>query len=160
MGIGVPTWVPADSKSALVTILGSDAIASGLVTEDPNSWGYLQLPNGKKLAIGYSDLGLRPAAISVGQTLFVGIDELLVGFYQDTLERIFTYRMPTVFHEFLSFSDPIVVRDEVGFVCLSVSGTERWRHLTNGPIEKFAMANGSLRGETIDGEKFSFSIPD
>jgi len=130
------------------------------VTEEPNTWGYLKLPNDKKLVIGYSDLGLRPAVITIGQRLFVGIDELLVGLYQDTLERIFTYRMPTVFHEFLSSSDPLVARDEVGFICISVSGTERWRYLTNGPIKKFTMASGSLRGETIDGEKFSFSIPE
>ncbi len=157
---GVLAWVPAESKSALGAILGSAGAASELVTEDPNTWGYFQLPNGKKLAIGYSNLGLRPAATTIGQNLIVGIDELLVGFHQDTLERIFTCRMPTVFHEFLSFSDPIVVRDEVGFVCVSVSGTERWRHLTNGPIAKFTMATGSLQGETIDGEKFTFSIPE
>jgi hypothetical protein len=160
MDPGVPTWVPVESKSALAAILGSDGAASELATEEPNTWGYLQLPNGKKLVIGYSDLGLRPAVISIGRKLFIGIDELLVGLHQDTLERIFTYRMPTVFHEFLSSVDPLVVRDEVGFICVSASGTERWRYLTNGPIQTFSMASGLLRGETIDGEKFSFSVPE
>jgi hypothetical protein len=155
----VATWVPAESKNALAAILRNDPAASEVVTSDPNAWGYLKLSNGKKLVIGYANLGLQPAIIAVGDELVIGIDELLVRINRNTFERVFTYLMPTIFHEFLSSSDPIVVRDEVGFVCVSASGKEQWRHLTSGPIAKFAMANGLLRGETIDGEKFSFSIP-
>jgi len=155
----VATWVSAESKSALAAMLGNDAAASAVATADPNTWGYMQLSNGKKLVIGYANLGLLPAIIAIDDELVIGIDELLVRIKKSNFERVFTYRMPTIFHEFVSSSDPIVVRDEVGFVCLSASGEEQWRHLTSGPIEKFAMADGWLRGETIDGEKFSFAIP-
>lgn len=114
---------------------------------------------GKQLVIGYANLGLLPTIIAVADALVVGVDELLVRINKNTFERVFTYRMPTIFHEFLTSSDPIIVRDEVGFVCISASGKEQWRHLTSGPIEAFTMADGWLRGETIDGEGFALPIP-
>lgn len=158
MEFGAARWVPAESKSALAAILGNYGATLELETADPNTWGYFLLPSDRNVVVGYANVGLTPALVASDDNFFIGINELLVGFDQNTFKRIFTYRMPTIFHEFLSSSSPIVARDELGFVSVSISGKERWRHMTSGPIEKFTMANGWLRGETIDGERFSFPI--
>lgn len=89
----------------------------------------------------------------------VGIDEVLASLDANILGIKFSYLMPSVFHEFVYLSDPIVVRDEIGFVAVSIDGQECWRFLTSGPIKKFSIEGGSIVGETIDNESFAFAIP-
>ncbi|HNN46915.1 MAG TPA: hypothetical protein PKN34_12755, partial [Azospira sp.] len=105
------------------------------------------------------DLGLLPVAVLFDDRLLVGVDEVLASFDVDTLQKQFSYRMPTVFHEFVSLAAPIIVRDEVGFVGISANGKECWCSLTSGPIRKFAIEHGHILGETIDYEPFDFAIP-
>ena len=154
-----PTWTGVESRSALASAVADQAVASELVTEDPNAWGFFRLPSGKVLVVGYADLGLLPVAVLSENRLLVGVDEVLASFAADTLEKQFSYRMPSVFHEFVSLADPFVVRDEIGFVGISADGKERWCSLTSGPIKKFAIEHGRIFGETIDDEQFVIGIP-
>jgi hypothetical protein len=109
--------------------------------------------------VGYAELWLLPVAALIDNRLLVGIDEGLARFDVHTLQRQFSYRMPSVFQEFISLEDPIVVRDEIGFVGISTDGAERWTFLTSGPIDRFSIEHGRLHGETIDNEPFEFAIP-
>lgn len=152
-------WTPVESKSALAAFLADGAPAGELVTEDPNEWGFFKVPGDRLLVIGYANLGLPPVAAMVNKHLLVGIDEIFACFDVDTLRNLFVYRMPTVFHEFISLSNPLVLRDEVGFVSISVDGRERWRFLADGPIGKFEVKQDRICGETIDGESFEFLLP-
>jgi hypothetical protein len=158
MESSVATWVSVESKSALDAQLQGNGVIQ-CVTADANTWGYFALSSGKKIVVGYSNLGLLPAVAMTSNLVIVGIDELVVAFDRVSLKRIFTYHMPSVFHQFVSVSNPLIIRDEVGFVCLTTSGKEIALHLTNGPIAEFSFSNGLLHGETIDGERFSFSVP-
>jgi len=153
-------WTSADSKSALTSYLADKDVAVKLETHDANTWGFFKLPIGKFLQVGYADLGLLPVATVVNDRLLVGIDELLAGYDSSTLEQVFLYRMPSIFHEFVSLSDPLIVRDEVGFVGISLDGTERWKYLTNGPIDDFEIVGNRIRATTIDGETFTFPLLD
>lgn len=152
-------WTPVDSRSALLNAIADEGPTSELVTADANEWGFFRLPNDKILVVGYADLGLLPMAVMLDNHLLVGIDEILACLDVNTLERKFFYRMPSVFHEFISLADPIIVRDEVGFVALSGNGNERWKFLTSGPINKSYVEGRRLYGETIDDEQFEFLIP-
>lgn len=152
-------WIAVESKSALVDALADELSKGELVTAEPNAWGFFRLPGGRALVIGYADLGLVPVAALIDNRLLVGIDEVVASFDVDTLRRQFSYCMPTVFHEFISLEDPIVVRDEIGFVGISAEGKARWSFLANGPINKFSIEHGRLHGETIDDEPFEFAIP-
>jgi hypothetical protein len=155
----VPSWTGVESKSALSSAIADQIVAGKMVTADPNAWGFFKLPSGKVLVVGYADLGLLPVAVLFHNRLLVGVDEVLESFDADTLEKQFSYRMPAVFHEFVSLADPIIVRDEIGFVGISADGKECWCSLTSGPIKKFAIEHGRIHGETIDDEPFAFAIP-
>ena len=93
-------WVPCDSHSALVARLPPNACEL-LMTDSPNSWGYLVLDSDVIMPIGYADMGLLPLAVRHGERIFVGIDELLVGYDRPSRSILFKYKMPTVFHEFV-----------------------------------------------------------
>ncbi|WP_218080303.1 hypothetical protein [Anthocerotibacter panamensis] len=153
------SWTSVESKNALSNFLAKEGATSELATADPNTWGFFPLPNGKKLVVGYANLGLTPVATVVNGHLLIGINEILAGFDLNTLQRTFIYRMPSVFHEFVSLKDPVIVRDEVGFICISATGVERWALLTNGPINQFTIEGAFIRGVTIDDEPFKFAIP-
>lgn len=159
MNIVAPLWASVDSKSALSGAIADQAVAGELMTEDPNEWGFFSLPGGKVLVVGYADLGLVPVAALVQGRLLIGIDEVLAGFDPVTHEKRFSYRMPSVFHEFVSLADPIIIRDEIGFVAISSDGEEQWCSLTSGPIKRFAIESGRIVGETIDDESFAIPIP-
>lgn len=153
------TWSPVESKSALASVFENEIPANEIVTEEPNKWGFFKLQNEKIIVVGYAELGLSPVAVMLDGCLFVGIDELLVCFDADTLQQKFSYRMPSVFHEFVSLGNRIIVRDEIGFVCVSADGYECWKFLTDGPISSFNIEGKNLHGKTIDEEPFEFSIP-
>lgn len=159
MQIASPPWRPVESRSALVSALGTDLAVPKLLTADANTWGWFELQSGKKLVVGYANIGLQPAAAILGDQLFVGICELLVGLETNSLRVLFQYRMPSVFHEFVSLANSIVVRDEVGFVCVSKEGEEVWRRITAGPIASFSVSGTRISGRTIDDESFEFATP-
>lgn len=159
MKIVAPLWISVESKSALSDAIADQSVAGELMTENPSAWGFFSLPGGKVLVVGYADLGLVPVAALSQSRLLVGVDEVLAGFDPVTNEELFLYRMPSVFHEFISLSDPIIVRDEIGFVGISSDGEERWCLLTSGPIKKFTVEHGLIVGETIDDESFAIPIP-
>lgn len=152
-------WTAVESKSALESAVANEVGTGELLTADPNEWGFFRLPNGKVFVVGYANLGLMPIAVLIGNRLLVGIDEVLDSFDIDTGQRKFSYRMPSVFHEFISLADPIVVRDEIGFVAISADGEEFWSFVTSGPIRRFSIDHGMIHGETIDDEPFEFTIP-
>jgi hypothetical protein len=153
------TWTPVESKSKLEKLLVDNSDEKILITSSPNTWGFFSLPNGTKFSVGYVDLGLPPVACIDGDCFFVGIDEVLSAYNLKTLEQIFSYQMPTVFHEFIELSNSIVVRDEVGFISVSKLGEEQWKFLTDGPIDNFTFDGTKIRGVTIDDEQFLFDIP-
>lgn len=153
------TWNEVESKSTLTNVIVGAAVADEILTEDPKRWGFFKLPNENILIIGYANLGLSPVATLVGHRLFVGIDEVVACFDVNTLQRRFSYRLPTVFHEFISLSNRIIVRDEIGFVGISPEGEECWKFFTSGPIRKFFIEPNRVYGETIDDEPFEFAIP-
>ncbi len=153
------SWTSVESKNALGSLLAKEGATNELATADPTTWGFFPLPNGKKLVVGYANLGLIPVAAVVNGHLLIGIDEILACFDLNTLQRTFTYRMPSVFHEFVSLNDPVIVRDEVGFICISATGVEIWAFLTNGPINQFTIEGAFICGVTIDDEPFKFAIP-
>jgi hypothetical protein len=157
--INIP-WTSTESKSALAVRLQDEEVASQLETADADTWGFFRLPNGKVLVVGYADIGLLPMAALVNERLVIGIDELLVGYdvRSLTLAQAFLYHMPSIFHEFISMTRQLIVRDELGFVGISLDGAEQWKHLANGPIDKFRVDGNSISGSTIDGERFSFVI--
>jgi len=159
MNTVAPSWNAVESKSALLSAIADKEVANELVTADPNSWGFFRLPSGKILVVGYADLGLSPVAVLFDSCLLVGVDEVLASFDMDTLQRQFAYRMPSVFHEFVSLADPIIVRDEIGFIGISKGGKECWSSLASGPIKRFAIEHGHILGETMDDEPFDFAIP-
>lgn len=152
-------WIKIGSKNDLVATCDPQMILNQLVTADANEWGYFKLPNEKLLIVGYADLGLIPQGVIYNGNFLVGIDEVLSSFDVSTLQESFTYRMPSVFHEFVSLGELIVVRDEIGFVAISDGGVEVWKFLTNGPINEFFIEREGIHGDTIDGEKFNFSVP-
>ena len=154
-----PSWNAFESKSALLSAIADEEVAGELVTADPNSWGFFRSPSGRVLVVGYANLGLPPLVAVFDGRLLVGIDEVLASFDMDTLQRHFAYRMPSVFHEFVSLADPIIVRDEIGFIGISKDGVECWSSLASGPIKMFAIEHGHILGETIDDEPFDFAIP-
>lgn len=152
-------WMSVGSKNNLAATCDPKKVFNQLVTVDANEWGFFKLPNGKLLVVGYAALGLVPQGIISNGNFLMGIDEVLSSFDVNTLGDKFSYRMPSIFHEFVSLDELIVVRDEVGFVAISDGGVEVWKFLTNGPINEFFIESGKIYGNTIDGEQFNFSVP-
>jgi hypothetical protein len=152
-------WTRIESRQELPGVLAGQTIGCELVTDDANEWGYFKLPDGKFFLVGYANLGLPPVALIADKRLFVGINEVLACFDTETLEKRFSYRMPSVFYEFISLSSTIIVLDEIGFVGLSSDGQERWSFVVDGPVKKFIFDNGHIHGETIDDELFEFEVP-
>jgi hypothetical protein len=152
------TWRAVDSQGELTSIASAMPVLAELRTADPNSWGLFELPNGAGIKVGYANLGLKPQAILIDRRAIIGIDEVLACYDIEARREVFRYAMPSVFHEFLCTRDPLVVRDEIGFVCITLDGEERWAHYTTGPIEDFDITASRICGSTIDGDKFSFDL--
>jgi hypothetical protein len=153
-------WVPCDSRADMEA-RGSQSVAvhGMLLTSDSNSWGYFQTPNNRQIHVGYANVGLLPQAVLFGDRVFVGINECLVGYNLSVDISCFSYRMPFIFHEFVEAGDRLVVRDEMGFVGLSMNGAELWKFCTSGIINRYSVTLSDISGEMIDGERFFFEIP-
>lgn len=151
-------WVPCDSRSALIAQKSKNACEQ-LITESPNSWGYMAFESGTIIPIGYADMGLLPVAVMHGNKIFVGVDELIAAYNWPSNTRHFKYKMPTVFHEFVRFDrDELIVRDEIGFVGISYDGDEHWKFCVD-TIASYEIKEMIIFGETEEGQVFKFTIP-
>ena len=151
-------WQSVESKSAFIAALERCHVAGHVQTEDANHWGYFTLPDQRVYTVAYANLGLPPLAVQWGTRIFVGIDELFVSFDARSGAKDFVYRMPTVFHEIVVYADPLLLRDEVGFVCVTLQGQERWTYMVEGPIQDYRIDGNVIVGETLEGEPFAFSF--
>lgn len=152
-------WVPCDSRSDMETRTLGHKFVGTLLTSDPNTWGYFQTPEDCRVNIGYADLGLVPQAVLIEQRMIIGINECLVGY--DLLAGVtyFSYRMPLVFHEFVEVGDPLIVRDEMGFVGIAIDGSELWKFCTEGVVDSYTVTSSNIKGITTDGLRFAFDLP-
>lgn len=151
-------WVPCESHAALVAALPKNACEL-LTTSDANSWGYMAFDSDSIIPVGYADMGLPPLSVRRGNRIFIGIDELLIGYDWPRQVVLFTYKMPTVFHEFVRFDqDTLIVRDEIGFVGVSYDGDERWNFCID-VIASYEIDCSTILGKTEEGENFKFTIP-
>jgi hypothetical protein len=135
-----------------------EKVVGALLTSDANTWGYVHTPDGWHLKIGYAKIGLVPQAMLVGQHLFVGINECLIAYDLSVGENCFSYRMPLVFHEFVEVGDSLIVRDEMGFVCIARDGRELWKFGTEGVVDSYTVTSSKICGSTTQGSRFSFEI--
>lgn len=151
-------WVPCDSRNALVAQLPPSACEL-LMTDSPNSWGYMVFDSNVIIPIGYADMGLLPLAVKHGDRIFVGMDELLVGYDLSNQSFLLKYKMPTIFHEFVRFDqNELIVRDEIGFVGISYAGNENWNFCID-VISDYEITQSTILGKTEEGESFEFTIP-
>lgn len=152
-------WASVDSKYEVLNLGKCGELRTELLTEDPNRWGFFRFQNGNIIVIGYANLGLPPMWVAMRNSVLIGIDEVLACIDISTLEVRFRYTMPSVFHEFVSVDKSIIVRDEIGFVGLSLEGGETWKFLVDGPVDEFHIKDKIVYGRKIDGDLFNFSIP-
>lgn len=152
-------WMPCDSRADMDARANERTVVGTLVASDPNSWGYFQTPDDQYLNVGYANVGLQPQAVVIGARVLVGINECLAGYDLCNRKSYFFYRMPFVFHEFVELDDPLIVRDEVGFIGLTAEGVEVWKFCTEEAINRYEVTPFSIVGETIDGTRFSFELP-
>lgn len=151
-------WVPCDSRNTLFAQLPSNACQL-LITDSANSWGYIIFDSNVIIPIGYANMGLLPLAVRHSNKVFVGIDELLVGYEWSSRSVLFKYKMPTIFHEIVRFDkNEIIVRDEIGFVGISYAGTERWNFCID-VIANYKIDESKISGKTEEGKIFEFNIP-
>jgi hypothetical protein len=155
------SWVncdsPTDLKARLASLGGKVFEAS--IADESNTWGYIAAENNILIPIGFSDVGLPPQLYIHKNIAVVGVSDTLSGYSVDTGKLLFTYHMPTVFHEFVLFTDDgFVIQDEIGFVGLSYSGSEIWSQIFDDMIETYSLKGSSITGETVEGTQFSISI--
>lgn len=151
-------WVPCDSRNTLVALLPPNSYEL-LMTDSPNSWGYMVFDSNVIIPIGYAAMGLLPVAVKHGDRIFVGIDELLIGYDGFGCSCLFKYKMPTVFHEFVRFDqNELIVRDEIGFIGISYAGDEHWNFCID-VIASYKINRDTILGETEEGKNFEFTIP-
>ena len=155
-------WVKCDSRGDMESRLSSmnDNVFDELTAEYSNTWGFF-VSEKKDICIplGFCDVGLAPQIFIQNMIIFIGVNELVAGYDLKTGELTFKYKMPTVFHEFVSLGENgIIVQDETGFVGLSNDGTEKWIKLFSDVISNYLVVDNIISGETEDGEKFKFSM--
>jgi len=136
-----------------------EKVVGTLLTSDANTWGYFQTAGGWHLDVGYANIGLVPQAVLVDQRMLVGVNECLVGYDLSVGTAYFSYRMPLVFHEFVEVGDPLIVRDEMGFVGIAPDGSELWKFGTEGGVESYTVTTSNISGKTTEGSRFSFELP-
>lgn len=152
-------WVACESRRDMDARIPEHSVVVVLQLSDTNTWGYFRMAERRYLEIGYANVGLIPQAIVVGERVFVGINECLAGYDSATGVQLFSYRMPFLFHEFIEIGGPLIVRDEMGFVGITVAGKELWSFCTEGTIDSYAITSSHISGKTSDGVSFSFEMP-
>lgn len=157
------SWVPCDSRNDLdgrLAAFRGVTILPLVEAEDANTWGFVKVPTEEPavLPVGYADVGLTPEVIVESGILLVGITELVAGVDLSTGALVFRYRMPTVFHEFVRIDESgVLVRDEIGFVLLSLDGQERWTFCKD-LIQDYELTGNELVVTTFDGERFTAEV--
>ncbi len=156
------SWVQCDSRNDMLARLSlvDNQVFDELITEDSNAWGYLTL-NKKNICIpiGFPDVGLSPEVFLHDNMVYVGITDTVAGFDASRGRLVFRYKVPTVFHKFITtYLDGVFFQDETGFVGLTFDGKEKWIKLCSDIIDTYHVRNNTIYGETLDGEKFEFSI--
>lgn len=156
-------WVNCDScgdmKARLSGVEGK--VFEILIADEPNTWGYLAIYDEDNIfiPIGFADNGLSPQVKIHDKTAFVGVSDNLSGYSLATGRLFFSYKMPTVFHEFVTFNkDIFIVQDEIGFVGLFYTGEEKWIKICDDIIETYQLNDNSIFGKTIEGDKFNFTL--
>lgn len=152
-------WEDIDSDAVVREELVAAGISKRLILEDARLWGLLRLQDGRSILVGYAGVGLKPSAQICEEHLVIGIEGVVASYDLSQLQLVYTFEMPTIFHNFISRTYPLVVMDEVGFLSIANDGTALWTFLVDGPIEKFSFANGAISGKTIDGTDFCFRLP-
>lgn len=153
-------WIPCASYADMDAQGSKVLVIDTLQTDDPNSWGYFQTPDGSHINVCYANVGLIPQAVAIDGRVIVGIDERLVGYDLSNHTIYFSCRMLFIFHEFVEISDSsLIVRDEIGFIGLAHDGTELWKFCTEGIIDSFAITPYNISGKTMDGDNFTFDLP-
>ena len=152
-------WCNCDSRRDMEARLSSvdGMVFEILLGDEPYTWGYLAIEYFKRIfvPIGFTHVGLSPQVCKIGERVIVGVSEILAGYELNTGKLRFRYRMPTVFHDFVSSDERgFVVQDEIGFIGLSYDGNERWIELYNDNIKTYRLENGTISGETVEGRKF------
>lgn len=156
-------WNNCDSRSDMEQRLSKvEGRVFNLLEEDEsNTWGYLSFgeEGNVHIPIGFHNVGLFPEAKVLRNIVLVGISKTLAGVNLHGGEMIFKYKMPTVFREFVLFcEEDFIAQDETGFVRLSHSGEERWVKLCDDIVEEYTVTDGYIRGKTMEGDEFSFSL--
>ena len=157
-------WTKCESRSDMEARLSSIAgnIFDLLMEDQASSWGYLTLvEEGYSLVpIGFCDVGLQPRVSTNNKMVFVGIGSIIAGYELKMGKLVFIYKMPTIFHEFLTTDDQgVIVQDETGFVGLDLDGTQKWIKLYSDIIDTYDFDGRTITGKTFEGSKFEFSIP-
>ena len=155
------TLTICDSRSDLEARLSekSPNLMVELTSADARVWGYLTLDK-MTIILGYADLGIAPQFMDAEHLLLVGINELLTCIDVERSEISFQYRLPTIFHEFLHVDKSgILVRDEIGFVLVSLQGEKLWEFLAGDIIEQFSLNARSVSGRTLGGQLFDVQFP-
>jgi len=158
------SWQPCDSRSDLVARLekAKGKVFQTLADKEANAWGYAA-QDGEFIPIGYADLGLTPVVVAWRETVFVGSGGTLTALDAKTGQPVFSYVMPTVFHEFLRIEDGLLLaRDEIGFVALSLQGQEKWKALCGDIVEDYEIQGeidgAVITGRTMEGSNFRFVV--
>ena len=154
-------WVNCNSRSDLEARLSRLAgrVFEASIVDESNTWGYIISENDIFIPVGFSDVGLAPKLHIHKNVALVGVSDILSGYNLDKGKLAFTYKMPTVFHEFALFTDDdFIVQDEIGFVGLSYSGNEKWLKICDDIIATYNINDDSINGETLEGMKFNFAI--
>lgn len=154
-------WVQCDSKNDMATRLScvDGKVFDESIEPESNTWGYLVVDESACIPIGFADVGLAPRLHIHGRTLVVGVSGMLSIYDKDAGDLITTYSMPTIFHDFVLFTgSEFIVQDEIGFVCLTYDGNERWTQLFDDIIEVYEFKDESIVGHTLEGTRFEFSI--
>jgi len=154
------SWIACESRSDLEARLekAQGRVLPMLVGTEANTWGHASCGT-TILPIGYANLGLLPEVIGSDAAILVGSGQALTALDARTGAPIFTYAMPTVFHEFLRIEDDLLlIRDETGFIALSPQGEERWTGLCADIIEGYEISGDVITGRTMEGADFRFVV--
>ncbi len=159
--MNIVSWTQCDSRNDMLARLSmvDSQVFDELITEDANTWGYLTLNKKKCIPIGFANVGLSPEIFLHNKMLYVGITDTVAGFDVSRGQLIFSYKAPTVFHKFINIDEEnVIFQDEMGFIGLTHNGNEKWVKLCSDIIDTCYFSKNTIYGETLDGEKFKFSI--
>lgn len=143
----------------LASTEGDPDCENWIITRGANTRGLMKLDDGRKICIDYEDAGLKPLGVAAGDYIYVGINELFIGYDRNLLSGSFRYLMPAVFHEIVSIDSELILRDEIGFVGLTLDGANLWEHLTRDIVLNYKFDGRMIYGTTLECQEFCFAVP-